>query len=53
VRVELEEDVERDLIGHLSLVSGQTRIFLGSFLAPDERKSLASALRAALAIPRI
>jgi uncharacterized membrane protein len=53
VRVELEEDVERDLIGHLSLVSGQTRIFLGSFLAPDERRSLASALRAALAIPRI
>lgn len=53
VRVELEEDRERELIGDLSLVSGGDRITVGAFLAPDERKTLASALRAALAIPRI
>lgn len=53
VRVELEEDRERELIGRLSLVSGQTRIIVGEFLAPEERRSLAEALRRALAIPRI
>ena len=53
VRVELEEDVERELIGRLSLVSGGRRVHVGDFLAPDERKTLAVALRSALAIPRI
>ncbi len=53
VRVELEEDRERELIGRLSLISGQTRVDIGDFLAPEERKSLATALQAALAIPRI
>lgn len=53
VRVELEEDRERELIGRLSLVSGTSRVSVGDFLAPDERKTLASALRAAIAIPRI
>ena len=53
VRVELEEDRERELIGRLSLVSGGTRVTVGEFLAPEERKTLASALRAAIAIPRI
>lgn len=53
VRVELEEDRERELIGRLTLVSGQTRIAVGDFLAPEERKTLAQALRAAVAIPRI
>jgi len=53
VRVELEEDQERELIGRLSLVSGRRRIHVGDFLAPDERKTLARALRSALAIPRI
>lgn len=53
VRVELEEDRERELIGRLSLVSGANRVPVGDFLAPDERKTLASALRAAIAIPRI
>ena len=53
VRVELEEDRERELIGRLSLVSGASRVAVGDFLAPEERKQLATALRAALAVPRI
>lgn len=53
VRVDLEEDHRRELIGRLSLVSGATRIAVGDFLAPEERKTLAAALRSALAIPRI
>lgn len=53
VRVELEEDVERELIGSLLLVSGRTRVAVGEFLAPEERKTLANALKSALAIPRI
>ena len=53
VRVELEEDRERELIGRLSLISGARRIVVGDFLAPEERKTLANALRSALAIPRI
>jgi uncharacterized membrane protein len=53
VRVELEEDRERELIGRLSLISGAQRTIIGEFLAPEERKTLASALRAELAIPRI
>ena len=40
-------------IGRLSIVSGQVRLTVGDFLAPEERKTLASALRNALAIPRI
>lgn len=53
VRVELEEDRERELIGRLMLVSGPSRISIGEFLAPEERKTLATALKSALAIPRI
>lgn len=53
VRVELEEDRERELIGRLLLVSGATRVSVGDFLAPEERRTLASALKSALAIPRI
>ena len=53
VRVELEEDRDRELIGHLSLISGTKRVVVGSFLSPDERKTLAAALRSAVAIPRI
>ena len=53
VRVELEEDRDRELIGSLLLISGQTRVVVGEFLSPDERKTLARALKSALAIPRI
>jgi uncharacterized membrane protein len=53
VRIELEEDRERELIGRLVLTSGRTRISIGEFLGPEERKTLAQALRAALATPRI
>ncbi len=52
-RVELDEDHERELIGRLMLVSGRTRLAIGDFLAPAERKSLAAALSRAIAIPRI
>ena len=48
VRVELEEDHERELIGRLLLVSGATRLSIGDFLSPEERKTLASALKSAL-----
>ena len=53
VRVELEEDRERELVGSLLLVSGRTRVAVGEFLAPEERRTLAQALKSALAIPRI
>lgn len=53
VSVELEEDRDRELIGRLLLVSGRTRLSVGDFLSPEERKTLAFALKSALAIPRI
>jgi uncharacterized membrane protein len=53
VRVELQENRERELVGSLCLVSGQARIVIGDFLSAEERKSLAAALDEALAIPRI
>ena len=53
LKVELEEDRDRELIGRLSLVSGPLRVTIGDFLGPEERKTLAFALRQALAIPRI
>jgi len=52
-RVELENDVERDLIGRLFLVSRGVRTEIGSFLSPDDRKSLSSALNGLLLSPRI
>jgi uncharacterized membrane protein len=53
VRVELDEDQERELIGGLFLRSHGKRTEIGQFLAPEERKSLAQALNAALARTRI
>jgi uncharacterized membrane protein len=48
VRVELQEDEERELIGSLFLRSHGLRTEIGRFLAPGERKELARELRAAL-----
>jgi uncharacterized membrane protein len=53
VRVDLEEDKERELIGQLFLVSKGVRTEIASFLGADERKELASALKQALARPHI
>jgi uncharacterized membrane protein len=49
VKVELEEDRERELIGRLLLRSHGLLAEVGAFLSPEERKSLAFALRTALA----
>lgn len=51
VRVELEENKELEAIGPLSFRSRGRRYEFGSFLNPEDRRSLAEALRAALAAP--
>jgi uncharacterized membrane protein len=53
VKVELEEDRERDLIGRLFLRSRGARTEIGGFLSPAERKSFAAALNEALVTPRL
>ncbi len=53
VRVELEEDKERDLIGGLFLRSRGERTEIGRFLGARDRKEAATLLRAALAKPHI
>jgi uncharacterized membrane protein len=53
VQVELEEDRERELIGRLFLRSRGMKTEIGRFLSPEERKSFAATLRAALAKPHI
>lgn len=52
-KVRLEEDVERELIGRLFLSSRKMVTEVGSFLAPDDRKSLAHALKGILSRPRV
>ena len=49
LRVELDVDRDRDLIGGLYLRTHGSRTEIGKFLAPHERKELAAALRSALA----
>ena len=49
LRVELEEDIERELVGRLFLTSHGKRAEIGSFLPPGEKKELAVALKTALA----
>lgn len=49
VRIELDEDRERELVGSLYLRFKGERVEVGRFLAPSERKVLAGALRLALA----
>jgi uncharacterized membrane protein len=53
VKVELEENEERELIGGLFLRSRGVRTEIGNFLSPAERKSFAATLKAALAKPHI
>lgn len=48
VRVELDEDAERELVGSLYLRFKGERTEIGAFLAPAERRKLASALHRAL-----
>lgn len=51
VRVELEEDRERELVGPLYLRFGGKRTEIASFLGAQERLSFANALKAALINP--
>ena len=51
VRVELDEDRERELIGPLYLRFGGKRTEIASFLGAQERLSFANALKAALINP--
>ncbi len=51
VRVELEEDRERELIGLLYLRFGGKRTEIASFLGAQERLAFAQALKAALTNP--
>jgi uncharacterized membrane protein len=53
VKVELEEDKDRDLIGRLYLRFRGERTEIGRFLGAHHRKEVASLLRAALAKPHI
>ncbi len=53
VRVELEEDRNRDLIGSLFLASRGIRTEIGRFLSPAERQDLARDLKSALATPLV
>ena len=51
VRVELDEDRERELVGPLYLRFGGKRTEIASFLGAQERLSFANALKAALINP--
>jgi uncharacterized membrane protein len=51
VRVELDVDSDRELIGGLYIRSGGRRTEIGSFLPPDERQSFSVVLRRALIGP--
>lgn len=53
VKVELEEDHDRDLIGSLYLRFKGRRTEIGQFLAAHDRKAFAEILRGALIKPRI
>ncbi len=52
-RAELETDTGRDLIGRLFLVSRGARTEIGSFLSPDDRQTLWSALGGMVATARV
>ena len=53
LQIELEEDVERELIGPLRLRERGRSHEIGSFLSPDDRKAFSRALKSAVAVVRI
>ncbi len=53
LRVKLEYDEAREMVGRLFLVSRGKMIEIASFLGAEERESLAQALKAAIASPKI
>jgi uncharacterized membrane protein len=53
VKIELEEDADRDLIGSLYLRFRGERTEIGKFLGAHDRKEVAALLRGALAKPHI
>ena len=53
LQIELEEDVERELIGPLRLRERGRSFEIGGFLSPDDRKDFYRALKGAIAIVRI
>jgi uncharacterized membrane protein len=53
LRVDLEWDEARELVGRLFLVSHGNRTEIASFLGADERKSLAKLLQSAIIRPKI
>ena len=53
LQIELEEDVERELIGPLRLRERGRSFEIGGFLSPDDRKDFCKALKNAVAVVRI
>ena len=53
LRIELEEDPERELIGRLRLWERGKAYEVGSFLSPQDRKNFCAALKGAVATARI
>jgi uncharacterized membrane protein len=53
LQIELEEDVERELIGPLRLRERGKSFEIGGFLSPDDRKDFYRALKGAVTIVRI
>ncbi|MGI9464318.1 MAG: DUF2244 domain-containing protein [Aestuariivirgaceae bacterium] len=49
LRIELEEDVERELIGRLRMFERGRAYEIGSFLSPQDRKDFCAALKGAVA----
>ncbi len=52
-RIHLEEDLARELIGKLFVTTREARAEVGSFLSPNDRKSLAAALQQIMSNPGV
>jgi len=53
LKIHLEWDAARDLVGRLYLVSHGKRTEIAAFLGADERKALAEVLKSAIIRPKI